>query len=85
MILLLWLCAAIAAAAERRYAVVVGANRGDAGETRLQFAERDADRVAEVMRTLGGVDPADLVLLQHPDAAALRAVLSSINQPWGSV
>lgn len=65
-----------AEAAERRYAVIVGSNAGDAAEVPLRFAERDAQRVAEVLSDYGGVAPEDMVRLEHPTAAELRGVLA---------
>ncbi|MEL6347151.1 MAG: caspase family protein, partial [Myxococcota bacterium] len=78
---LLWLCALAAAAlaGERRYAVVIGANQGDVSEVRLQYAERDADRFAAVMRDLGGVSASDLLLLKDPDAQEVREALQRVT------
>ena len=75
-----WLAAAVALAEERRYAVVVGNNQGDAAEQRLRFAERDAERVAEVLRTLGGIQTTDLVLLKGGDAQEVRSALAQLAQ-----
>ncbi len=63
-------------AAERRYAVVVGANQGAADQEPLRFAERDATRTAAVLRSLGGVNDEDLVLMLAPDADRLQRVLA---------
>lgn len=51
----------------RRVAILIGAN--DAGKSRpkLRFAASDARSVAGVLQTLGGVDPADQLLLVDPD------------------
>ncbi len=63
------------ARANTRYALVVGANTGDAGDVPLAFAERDATRMADVLTRLGGVMPEDLLLLLGPDADSLgRAI-----------
>ena len=66
---------ASAAVANERFALVVGANIGDADETPLAFAERDAARMADVLTRFGGVPPENLLLLLGPDSAALgRAI-----------
>lgn len=72
--------ASTALAAERRYAVVIGANRGDVYEIPLQYAERDAERFADVMKDLGGVQASDLVLLKMPDAQEVREALRETAQ-----
>lgn len=68
-----------ALAAERRYAVVVGANLGGADQEPLRFAERDAQRAAAVLEDLGGVHQEDMVLLLAPDAAGVERVLERIS------
>ena len=78
-LLVLVLCAASALAGERRYALVVGNDRGDAEEQPLLFATQDATRVAEVLKTLGGVDPMDVVVLHNPDAELVLQVLDRLN------
>ncbi len=72
--------AAPAQAEERRYAVVVGANIGGPDQEPLRFAERDAERTAQVLRSLGGVNDEDLVLLLAPDAERLARVLERTGQ-----
>jgi hypothetical protein len=74
------LAVAPAAGAEHRYALVVGNDRGDADEQRLQYATRDATRVGEVLQSLGGVSPADVVLLHNPDAGQVRQVLDTLTR-----
>lgn len=76
----LWLLLSTAVmAAERRYALVIGANQGDAGEEPLRYAERDASRVSEVLTDYGGVHPGDLTLLTNPDAAMVAESLERIS------
>lgn len=67
-------------AAERRYALVVGANRGDSGELDLRWAEADARRVAEVLGRLGGVNSEDLVLLLNPDRSEFERITASLRE-----
>jgi hypothetical protein len=76
--MILLLCS-LAAAAERRFAVVIGSDGGDAGEVQLHFAESDAARTARVLTELGGVAPEDLVVLAHPDAARVRATFARLR------
>lgn len=75
---LLW--ADQAEAKVRRVAVVVGANIGDDDEKPLKYAERDAQRMATVLRELGGVQQGDLVLLLGPNADTFELSLESTFQ-----
>ena len=76
----LWcVCAASPASAGGRVAVVVGANVGVAGDARLRFAEADAERMASILRDVGGFDPADVILLGGTTADAVRRALISLN------
>lgn len=68
---------ASAAHAGERYALVVGANIGNVDDGPLAYAERDAQRVAEVLTRLGGVAPENLLLLLGPDSGALERALAS--------
>jgi len=80
-VLLLLLCAwpSLAAAAVERYAVIIGNNRGEHGETELLYAESDATRVNDVLRELGGFEPANTVLLRGEDADTVRKTLIAVN------
>lgn len=71
--------AAPAHAEVRRFALVVGANQGAQLELPLQYAVRDAERMAQVLENLGGVAPEHLVLLRDPDAATLGRVLADFD------
>jgi len=59
----------------RRFALVVGANRGAADRIPLRYAVADAQRFAEVVSQMGGVLPADRIDLHDPDRKALLAAL----------
>jgi hypothetical protein len=75
---LVLLCASAALAdpgTGRRWAVVIGENRGLPGEEPLRFAEDDARRVLEVFAEVGGVEPALSLSLLGADAAVVRAAL----------
>jgi hypothetical protein len=66
-----------AARAERRFALVVGHNRGTADEVPLRYADNDARRMAETLRAVGGVNGDDLVLMTDDGDSAedvLRAL-----------
>ncbi|MFT7625074.1 MAG: putative caspase-like protein [Myxococcota bacterium] len=74
----------------RRFAVVVGANLGGEYRVRLQHAERDAQKMADVLTDLGGVAPEDITLLvDDPTSkevvAALRSVKSAAEAHDGQV
>lgn len=63
---------ALAAAPPRRIAIVVGSNLGLPHEPTLRFAQRDAGRVAQTLRELGGVASRDLFLLLDSDVGTVR-------------
>jgi hypothetical protein len=58
-----------------RVAVVVGANAGHSAAPPLRFAHRDATRVADTLRELGGFAADDTHLLLDPEPGALLSVL----------
>jgi len=62
-----------------RYALVVGNQRGAAEQLPLQYALRDAERMYEVLRDLGGFDPAHMVTLRNTSAESMRAALIDLN------
>ena len=64
----------------RRFALVVGANDGGEGRAVLRYAESDAARFAEVMRSFGGVKADDAFIVRHPDVAAMRAAIDGLEQ-----
>ncbi|MBT8452346.1 MAG: caspase family protein [Deltaproteobacteria bacterium] len=69
-----------AALAEERHAVVIGNNRGEAGELPLRYAEADAEKMAGVLLDVGGVAAENLVLLQGADVEAVRRALVAVNE-----
>jgi hypothetical protein len=68
----------------RRFALVVGSNDGGPDRVQLRYADTDALAMAEVLRELGGVDPADLVRLVDPTAAELDAALVALASRVGA-
>ncbi len=63
-------------ATPRRFAIVVGNNDGGPGKERLRYAERDARRVARVLRQLGGVERPQLLL--GKSAADVRRAIDAL-------
>ncbi len=63
-----------------RYAIVIGANTGEAGEPTLRFAERDAQRVGDVLTRLGNVNPEDVLTLLSPTAEGLERALATFRE-----
>lgn len=68
-----------AAAEPRRFAVLVGESTGLPGDEPLRFAETDAQRVATVLRELGGFAAEDVVVMTRTSAAAVRRALITVN------
>lgn len=78
---LLILCASLAstAHAERRFALLIGANDGWATDRSLRYAHDDARRVQDVLVQLGSVAEADTTLLFEPTTKELDAALTKIE------
>ena len=64
--------------AEQRYAVLIGANPGWSGDRPLRFAENDAERVRDVLVSLGGFSSDRVALLRDPDTSEVRATLRDL-------
>lgn len=62
----------------RRFLLTVAANDGGPRRAPLQYAERDARAVREVLAQLGGVEPGDVHALVQPDASALGAAFAAL-------
>ncbi len=69
-----------AAAEQVRFAVVIGSNDGQPDETPLLYAERDAERVADVLVRLASVTEENLLLLRGADAKRLERVIAGIGE-----
>jgi hypothetical protein len=63
----------------QRFALIVGNETGAPGQERLRYALNDATRMYEVLRELGGIEPADMVLLRNEPADVMRRSLISLN------
>ncbi len=80
-----WLAPRVSWAQVVRYAVLIGNNEGDADEVSLRYAERDATRVYDVLRNLGGFHEENLVVLHGRDRETVQRVLISTNARIRSV
>src|SRR5262245_29693723 len=71
----------------RRFALVAGSNRG-AGRAPLRYAVTDAERFAAIVTEMGGVKPADCIVLREPTRQAfldaLRAARASAGAARGA-
>src|SRR3954467_15892684 len=64
-----------ATALPNRVALIVGANRPGPGRLPLQHAYRDADRMVEVLTTVGRFSRQNVSLLHDPSASEVLAVI----------
>ena len=78
---LLWLMLPLSVASARveRYAIVIGNNAAPSDEAVLRYAEADASKVRDVLRDLGGYEPANMVLLRGEKADTARSTLIALN------
>ncbi|MBI5507890.1 MAG: caspase family protein [Deltaproteobacteria bacterium] len=72
------------AAAERRFAVVIGNDRGAASRAKLWFAEADAARIAATLIELGEFEPANVELLRGQDLKRSRQALARMSTQIGA-
>src|SRR5262249_30695990 len=72
--------AAFAAGPLQRFTLVIGANSGGAARPTLQYAISDAERFARVMVDLGGVAPANQVVLRQPKLKELIDALETLTR-----
>jgi Caspase domain len=63
----------------KRFALVVGANRGDDHEIPLRFAESDAERIRETLASVGDFPPDQVMLLRGVTAAEMRNAVIRVN------
>lgn len=68
------------APALRRFALIASANDGGAGRSRLRFADSDAQAMARVLESLGGVEPGDRLVVHGATRARLRAAFDQLTQ-----
>lgn len=77
--LLLSLHLAAGPAEARRFAIVVGNNQGGRDLDSLRFAERDAQRMSEVLTGLAGFSAADVQLITPCDSQSLEKALQGMK------
>ena len=74
------LASAVPASAEvKRYALLVGANRGHPGEVQLRYAESDVNGVAETLTQVAGFQSERIVRLTAPTPARVRGALVDLS------
>jgi hypothetical protein len=81
ILLALTVCFSVSATAhaEERFALVVGANEGGRGAGALYFAELDAERVADVLESLGGIPRDQIILLRSPTRAGFDGAMARLS------
>lgn len=80
LIVALWLLPAGAWAGPlQRYTLIVGANSGGADRPLLRYAVSDAERFARVLVDLGGVAPANEIVLKEPKVRDLVEALDRLG------
>jgi hypothetical protein len=80
IVILLALAWARAAAADpNRFALIVGDNRGERDEAQLRYAQSDAERLANVLKSLGGFEPQNVTVLAGTTADEVQRVLASLD------
>ena len=75
-------------AAERRFLVAIGENRGRVDQPPLEYAEQDAEAVTVAMQAVGGVTRENTVLLRGTSAGGFTTALASVlarlrAEGWG--
>ena len=62
-----------------RYLVAVGSNFGGPERVSLKYAVSDAERFSEIMVRMGGIEPANRIVLDEPDRDAVEKALSGLS------
>ncbi|MCA9726203.1 MAG: caspase family protein [Candidatus Eisenbacteria bacterium] len=62
-----------------RYLVAVGSNAGGPGRDTLKYAESDAERFADIMVRMGGIDSSHHLLLRQPTREGIEDALSELS------
>jgi hypothetical protein len=81
--LVLWLSVSEAMAGER-LALMIGANNGGSGRPSLRFAERDAQRFAELLQQVGKLAPQNVTTLLQPRRQQVLEKLEALAQTSSS-
>ncbi|MDX2022805.1 MAG: caspase family protein [Deltaproteobacteria bacterium] len=64
---------------EVRYALIIGANLGASNEVPLRYAVRDAVRVGQALKSVGGFLSENVIVLEQPTADRVRDALRRLN------
>ena len=64
----------------RRLILAAGANNGGVDRELLRYAVSDAEQFVKVLQEMGGLDPADVLLLRDPDLAAFEQGLADLGR-----
>ena len=64
----------------RRLILAAGANNGGVDRELLRYAVSDAEQFVEVLQEMGGLDPADVLLLRDPDLTAFKQGLADLGR-----
>lgn len=64
----------------RRFAIVVGSNDGGDNRIYLKYAHKDAEKMAAILETFGGVAPSDLLLLEGTGRFDLEAAFAKMRR-----
>ncbi len=63
----------------RRFALVIGTNNGGGKRVKLRYANTDALRIADVLKTFGGVNRRDMMTVQEATPNHIRAAFERLN------
>jgi uncharacterized caspase-like protein len=63
----------------RRFALVASANNGGPGRAQLRFANSDAESLARVLASLGGVQARDVLVIREASRAALQDAFEQVK------
>jgi len=63
----------------RRFALVASSNNGGAGRALLRFANSDAESLARVLASLGGVQSRDVLVIREASRTALRDAFDQVK------
>jgi len=64
----------------RRFALVASSNNGGPGRAQLRFANSDAESLARVLASLGGVQARDVLLVRDASRAAMQDAFAQVKK-----